>query len=48
MMLTLWVSRNSIKAFAGEAINAEKYCDYDANILLKIVPHPDQFGIYDE
>ena len=48
LMLTLWDSRESIKAFAGDDISVAKYYDFDAEILLGMNPHVDHFEIYDD
>jgi heme-degrading monooxygenase HmoA len=48
VMLTLWESLDSIKAFAGDDIDVAKYYDFDADILLDLAPHADHFEVYDE
>ena len=48
LMLTFWDSLDSIKAFAGEDVDAAKYYDFDAEVLLEMVPHVDHFELYDD
>lgn len=43
IMLTLWESRESIKAFAGDDISVAKYYDFDAEVLLEMNPHVEHF-----
>lgn len=48
LMLTFWESRESIKAFTGDDISRAKYYDFDAEILLEMVPQVEHFEIYDD
>ena len=48
IMLTLWESLESIKAFNGHDISVAKYYDFDAEILLEMVPNADHYEIYDD
>jgi heme-degrading monooxygenase HmoA len=47
LMVTFWGSLESIEAFAGEDISVAKYYDFDAGVLLEMVPHADHFELYD-
>ena len=47
LMLTFWDSRESIRAFAGDDINVAKYYDFDADVLLEMVPEVEHFEVYD-
>ena len=47
LMLTFWESREAIRAFAGDDINAAKYYDFDADVLLEMVPHVEHFEVFD-
>ena len=47
LMLTFWESRESIEAFAGDDISVAKYYDFDAEVLLEMVPTVDHYEIYD-
>lgn len=47
LMLTFWDSLESIKAFAGDDISVAKYYDFDAEVLLEMVPSVDHYEIYD-
>ena len=48
LMLTFWDSPESIKAFAGDDISVAKYYDFDAEVLLEMVPNVDHYEIYDD
>ncbi len=48
LMLTFWDSEESIKAFAGDDVTAAKYYDFDADVLLEMVPHVDHYELYNE
>jgi heme-degrading monooxygenase HmoA len=48
LMLTFWESREAIEAFAGADIAVAKYYDFDAEVLLEMVPHADHFELYDD
>lgn len=47
LMLTFWESRDSIRAFNGDDIAVAKYYDFDASVLLEMVPHVEHFEIYE-
>jgi len=47
LMLTVWDSLESIKAFAGDDISVAKYYDFDAEVLLEMSPTVDHYEIYD-
>jgi heme-degrading monooxygenase HmoA len=47
LMLTFWESRESIRAFAGDDINVAKYYDFDADVLLEMVPQVEHFEVYE-
>jgi heme-degrading monooxygenase HmoA len=38
VMLTFWESRDAIKAFAGDDIEAAKYYDFDRDYLIELEP----------
>ena len=38
-MFTLWEDEAAIRRFAGEAIEAAKYYDFDGDFLLEMEPH---------
>ncbi|HEC11488.1 MAG TPA: antibiotic biosynthesis monooxygenase [Acidimicrobiales bacterium] len=48
LMLTFWESLESIKAFAGDDVEVAKYYDFDAEVLLEMVPNADHFDLYDD
>ena len=48
LMLTFWDSLDSIKAFAGQDVDAAKYYGFDAGVLLEMVPNVDHFELYDD
>ena len=48
LMLTFWESSEAIKAFNGDDINVAKYYDFDAEILLEMLPHSDHFDMHDD
>ncbi len=48
LMLTFWESRESIRGFAGDDISVAKYYDFDAEVLLEMVPNVDHFELYDD
>ena len=48
IMLTFWDSLESIKAFSGDDVNVAKYYDFDAEVLLEMVPDADHYEIYDD
>jgi hypothetical protein len=48
LMLTFWDSLESIKAFNGDDIAVAKYYDFDAEVLLEVVPNADHYEIYDD
>jgi len=48
LMLTFWDSEESIRAFAGDDVTAAKYYDFDAEVLLEMVPNVDHFELYDD
>ena len=48
LMLTFWESLESIKAFNGDDISVAKYYDFDAEVLLEMVPNADHYEIYDD
>ena len=47
LMLTFWESEDAIKAFAGDDIEVAKYYDFDAKVLLAMVPYVDHFRLFD-
>lgn len=47
LMLTFWDSREAIKAFNGDDISVAKYYDFDAEVLLEMVPNSDHYDMYD-
>jgi heme-degrading monooxygenase HmoA len=48
LMLTFWESLESIKAYSGDDITVAKYYDFDAEVLLEVVPNADHYEIYDD
>jgi len=48
LMLTFWDSLESIEAFAGADISVAKYYDFDAEVLLEMVPAADHFEMYED
>jgi heme-degrading monooxygenase HmoA len=48
LMLTFWESVEAIEAFAGSDISVAKYYDFDAGVLLEMVPEADHFEMYDD
>jgi heme-degrading monooxygenase HmoA len=48
VMLTFWESLEAIKAFSGDDINVAKYYDFDAEVLLEMVPNSDHYEMYDD
>jgi len=48
LMLTFWESLESIAAFAGDDVTAAKYYDFDAEVLLDMVPTVDHFEMFDD
>jgi heme-degrading monooxygenase HmoA len=48
LMLTFWESLESIKAYSGDDITVAKYYDFDAEVLLEVVPDADHYEIYDD
>ncbi len=48
LMLTFWDSLESIKAFNGDDISVAKYYDFDAEVLLEMVPNADHYEIYND
>lgn len=46
LMLTFWESRDAIRAFNGDDISVAKYYDFDAEVLLEMVPHTDHYEMY--
>ncbi len=48
LMLTFWDSLEAIKAFNGDDISVAKYYDFDAEVLLEMVPNADHYEIYND
>ncbi len=48
LMLTFWDSLESIEAFNGDDISVAKYYDFDAEVLLEMVPNADHYEIYND
>ncbi len=48
LMLTFWDSLESIEAFAGTDVNAAKYYDFDAEVLLEMVPLAEHLEMYED
>ena len=48
LMLTFWDSLESIKAFSGDDTSVAKYYDFDAEVLLEMVPNADHYEIYND
>ncbi|RLE16578.1 MAG: antibiotic biosynthesis monooxygenase [Actinobacteria bacterium] len=48
LMLTFWESLESIEAFAGADVSVAKYYDFDAEVLLDMVPLVDHFEMFDD
>ena len=48
LMLTFWDSLESIEAFAGTDVNVAKYYDFDADVLLEMVPFADHYEMYED
>ena len=48
VMLTFWESIDAIKAFSGDDISVAKYYDFDAEVLLEMVPNSDHYEMYDD
>jgi heme-degrading monooxygenase HmoA len=47
LMVTFWESEDAIRAFAGNAITAAKYYDFDKSFLLEIEPASTHYETYD-
>ena len=48
LMLTFWDSLESIEAFSGDDTSVAKYYDFDAEVLLEMVPNADHYEIYND
>lgn len=48
VMLTLWESRDAIKAFAGEDIEAAKYYDFDREYLIELEPTVLHYEVFEK
>jgi len=48
LMLTFWASEEAIRDFAGDDMDAAKYYDFDADVLLEMVPGVEHFEVYDD
>lgn len=47
LMLTLWESTDSIRAFSGDDISIAKYYDFDPDLLLEMRPDADHYELYE-
>ena len=46
-MVTFWDSEDAIRAFAGDDISVEKYCDFDESFLLELESSSTHYETYD-
>ena len=44
-MLTLWEDMDSIRGFAGDAVDMAKYYDFDSDYLIEFPEHVQHFVV---